>query len=77
MKKTGECGDGSTKKQSEKLQSIFRIRWHSLDTSEVNGLLSLSHTHKMQLITKKKYYSRRLNTSVRMTLELSAVLNQS
>ena len=43
--KTGECGNGSTKKQYEKLQSIFRNRWHSLDTSEVTGLLSLSLTH--------------------------------
>ena len=78
--KTGECGNGSTKKQYEKLLSIFRNRWHSLNTSEVTGFLSLSyththtHTHKMQLITKKKYYSRRLNTSERMTLDLLACI---
>lgn len=73
MEKIGEHGDGSTqKKQSEKLQSIIRTRWHSSESSEVTGLLI-----KMQFIIKKRYYSGGLNASERMTLDLSVVLNQN
>lgn len=42
------------KSNMKKLQSVFRIRWHSLDTSEVTGLLSHTYTHTKCSLSLKR-----------------------